>query len=489
MAISFNDIPGNIRVPFLYAEFDASRAQQGPSIQPYHTLILGQKYASGTQPAGVPVLVSDEAQARTWFGAGSHLHMMIRKYRLNDKVTPITAMAILDDSEGVAATGSLTFAGVGIQAGTLALYVAGVRIPVGISAGMEPSEVATAVAAAINASALSPVSAAVDGVTAEKVNLTAKHKGLLGNEIDIRLNYSSGDETPENLGMVIANMEGGAGNPDIATLIANIPEDQFNVIICPWTDSTNLTLLETELDDRWGPITQSDGMAFIAVGGTIGGLTTFGNGRNSKHVSCTPAVGPTPSWEWASAVAGQVARSAQADPGRPLQTLPLTGILAPVPSARPTWQERNTLLFNGISTWKCVAGTVQIDRQITMYQVNGAGASDPSYLDVETLFTLSYLRYDFRNTMLRKYPRHKLANDGTQFGPGQPVITPKIGKAEAISIFAQWEEKGLVEGIEQFQRDLIVERNVSDPNRLDFLLPPDLINQLRVIGAQLSFLL
>ena len=91
--------------------------------------------------------------------------------------------------------------------------------------------------------------------------------------------------------------------------------------------------------------------------------------------------------------------------------------------------------------------------------------------------------------MQSKYSRHKLANDGTRFGPGQQVITPKIGRAEAVALFAEWEDAAWVEGLEQFKRDLIVERNAADPNRLDFLLPPDLINQLRVVGCQIQFLL
>ena len=76
---------------------------------------------------------------------------------------------------------------------------------------------------------------------------------------------------------------------------------------------------------------------------------------------------------------------------------------------------------------------------------------DISYLDVNTPLTLAYLRYDFRNYILRKHPRHKLANDGTRYGAGQAVITPKVGKAEAIARFRVWEEQGLVENIDQFR--------------------------------------
>jgi len=136
-----------------------------------------------------------------------------------------------------------------------------------------------------------------------------------------------------------------------------------------------------------------------------------------------------------------------------------------------------------------VSGQVKIERMITTFQEDSFGNPSTALLDVNSVMTLSYLRYDFKVTFQAKYPRHKLANDGTNFAPGQAVITPKIAKAECIAIFRGWESLALVEGIDQFKRDLIVERNVSDPNRLDFLLPPDLVNQFRIGAAQIAFLL
>jgi len=237
------------------------------------------------------------------------------------------------------------------------------------------------------------------------------------------------------------------------------------------------------LNQNWGEV-------FIAKAGTSSELDTYGNAGNSKHVCCMGKTGPTPEYEWAAVVGAQTSIAAQADPARPYQTLPLTGVLAPNESERFNWTERNGLLYDGIATFTVDAGgVVRIERLITMYKTNAAGADDTSYLDVNTLYTLDYLRYSFRTMMLNKYPRHKLADDGVRVGPGQAIITPKIGKAEAISLFAQWEELGLVEGIEQFKNDIIVERNTQDPNRLDFLLPPDLVNQLRVVGTQIQFLL
>jgi len=85
------------------------------------------------------------------------------------------------------------------------------------------------------------------------------------------------------------------------------------------------------------------------------------------------------------------------DPGRPLQTLAFAGRAAPAVSDRFTWAERNQLLYDGIATFTVDAsGGVLIERAITTYRLNSSGLSDDSYLDVETLFTLFYLRRSAR---------------------------------------------------------------------------------------------
>lgn len=491
MSIAFNNIPNTLRVPFQYVEFDNSKAQQGPAIQKYTALVFGQKLSAGTATALTKYTITSEAQARTLFGAGSQLHGMLSAYLDNDKITELHAIAQEDDGSAVDATGKITIAaGTATEDGVIALYIAGRQINVVVDSGDDQDAVATAMAAAIQAESLSYVSAVVNGSNANEVDLTAKNGGENGNQIDVRFNYNDTDSFPAGIvPSVTTPMASGATNPDVDDVIGVLSETQYNIIANPYTDASNLTKLENELADRFGPIRQNDGVAFAAKIETLANLTTLGNSRNSPHSSIMGVAGPSAPWEWCSAYAGQVAKAGQADPARPFQTLPLVGIYEPSEAEQFTLTERNNLLFDGIATFRVVGGQPIIERAITTYQTNAAGAADKSYLDVNTLLTLSFLRFSFRNRFAVRYPRHKLANDGTRFGAGQQVITPLIGKAEAIALFAEWEEAGLVEGLDQFKRDLIVERNASDVNRLDFLLPPDLINQLRVVGAQIQFLL
>lgn len=491
MPISFNDVPANIRVPGAYIEIDNTRANRGLAQLPTRILVLGQRLSTGTVAQAVPTLVTGVDQGKTYFGRGSMLAAMIEAIKLNNKYTELWAIALSDNGAGVAATGTIVASGTATAAGTINLYIAGQRVQVAVASGDTANTIAAAINTAIGAAGDLPVTSSVNTAT---VTITARHKGINGNGIDIRENYygaAGGEKTPAGITLTITAMASGASNPDIATAIAAMPDEIFDFIITPWTDATNLNKLDTELNDRWGPPRMKEGHAFSAYRGTVGDLSTFGNGRNNPHISFMGFYdSPTPDYVWGAAYGAVAGYYSTIDPARPLQTLELKGVLAPPLLNQFDYSERNILLYDGIATFTVARdGRVQIERAVTSYQTNPAGAVDPSYLDSETLLTLSYLRQTLRARILQRFPRFKLANDGVRVGAGQAVVTPRIVRAEIIALFGEWEAVGLVENVDQFKQDLVVERDANDPNRLNALLPPDLINQLRVIAAQIQFLL
>ena len=486
--VAFNEIP-NLRVPFVAVEFDASKASQGPALLKYSLLLIGQKFAAGTGVADSINKVTSPEDVLTLAGRGSQLHRMAIARFASDRITD-TYIGILDDNgAGVAATGDLTVTGPATEDGTLALYIGGKLISVAVTDGDADTVVAAAIEAAIDADLDLPVTASV---AAAVVTVTHRHKGLEGNALDIRLNYNDGDKTPAGVAVAIVGtgMAGGTTSPVLTTLIANMGDQWFNIWGHPYTDAVSLTAIENELASRFGPLRTIDGVAITSASDSHANLTTLGNGRNSQHseIMAQPGFKPvTPPSEFAAETAALIAQFGAIDPARPFQTLAYTHALPPAEIDLFTLEERDLLLFDGIATSKSVVSKVQIDRAITTYQTSPSSAPDDAYLDVTTLLTLMFLRFSFRNQMQTRYPRHKLANDGTRFGPGQLVITPKIGKAEAVGWFREMELLGLVEGFDQFKADLIVERSGTDVNRLEFLLPPDLINQLIVTAAQIQF--
>src|SRR5690606_30192396 len=131
------------------------------------------------------------------------------------------------DAAGVAATGTITVTGTATADGTIPLYCGGVRVPVGVTSGDTAAEVATAIAAAINANADLPVTAAaVDAV----VTVTFRHKGEVGNDYDLRDSYRDGEALPAGVSLAIVAMSGGTTNPDLDDLIAAMGDTWFHVI-------------------------------------------------------------------------------------------------------------------------------------------------------------------------------------------------------------------------------------------------------------------
>lgn len=487
MAISLNSIP-NTKVPGVYVEFDNTQAMQGATLLEYTALIAAQKTGAGSAEALKPYTVTSEDQARQLFGPGSMAALMCAAFRKNNDYTCLRVIALEDDASGTASTGTITLSGTVTSAAPLMLYVAGHAVRCAAAVGDEAAAVAIALGAAVNADEDLPVTAQVEGAV---VTLSAKNKGLVGNGIDIRVSYY-GEAVPGGLAVILGPMDCGAGAPDLSGLVAAMGDSWYHIIAFPWADRASLRTLEDELTDRWGPLRHIDGHAFTGMGGDFAAVQDFGGGDergNYAHISIVEAVN-SPDWPCAraAAVAGVVAYYGNIDPARPFQTLTLAGCLAPEDGQRLTYQEQNLLLNAGIATTAVDAGgTVSVQRLVTNYITTGTGATDTSYQDVNTILTLSYLRYDFRARILRKYPRHKLADDSAYIPAGQAIMTPKLGRAEAVAAFMDWQELGLVENLDDFKAKLICERNAADPNRLDWLLPPDLVNQFRIGAAQIQF--
>lgn len=489
MAISFNQIPATIRTPGVYVEFDNSKANKGLVLDATRALMFGQKLAAGTAAAGVPVRVTTADRAVGLFGRGSMLAAMAAAYRTANADTDLWVVPLDDNAAGVAATGAVTFGGPATAAGTLNLYLGGTRVQVAVANAATAATIATNVAAAVNAMADLTVTAAVDGTDTTKVNLTARHKGEAWNGFDIRVNYYQGEALPAGVTATVTAFAGGTGSPSLTGALAALGDVQYHHVVLPYVDGATLAAVVAEFTDRWSALRQIEGQVWAAASGTHAALTTLGNGQNSEVLSVLGLYKvPTPAFVAAAVYGAAVAFNLDIDPARPLQTLWLRGVLAPAEADRFTRAERNLLLYDGISTFTVTPdGRCLIERAVTAYQVNAFGLPDPSYLDVETPATLAVLRRTLRARLSQKYPRHKLADDGTNFAPGQAIVTPSIIRAELLALARQWEAMGWVENLTEFKAQMLVERDPNDPTRINAVIPPDLINQLRVFAGKIEF--
>ncbi len=489
MTVSFSTIPPDLKIPLFYAEFDNSMA--GANLPNQRALIFGQAIgAGGGTPS--PVWVSSPAAAASQFGAASQLAAEVAAYRANDPATELWTMPYADAAASVAASGSVAFAGTATAPGVIPLRVGGVSVATTIAAGDTAAAAAAKVLATMQATPSLPV--APTG-SSGMLTLTAANKGTLGNSIPISMAYygaRGGEVMPPGLTYTITAMSGGSGDPDLSGLAAAIAAMDFDFIVSPWTSAAELAVTTAMMNDtsgRWSYKAALYGHVFTAKQDTAANLLAFGNTLNDPHLSVLGTYGsPTPDYVWAAAFAGAVAPPIKADPARPVQTIPILGVLGPPEEKLFAWDNNQALLSNGIALPLVGQdGSVAIMRCVTTYQVNRYGTPDQSHLDYETLATLAEITRRLKAATTRKFPRAKLADDGTRFGPGQPVVTPSIYKAEIISQYRQMEFDGLVEDADAMAKATIVERNARDPSRLDVLWAPYLVSGLRIVALLNQF--
>lgn len=497
MSISFLSVPTNLLTPGAFIEYDNSRAVSGAVTGARRTVAIGQMLTAGTATADTPVQVTSVANAEALFGRGSILAEMCKSFKRVTEFADLWAVPLDDDGGAVDATGTLTVTGAATASGTVFLYIAGKQIQVGVASGDTVTDVADSISAAVISATNDhlPVSAMN---TAGVVTLTARNGGTVGNDVDLRFNYNQGEAFPAGISIAIVAMASGATDPSIAAGIASLAGVWYQTWLLGLSGDTEIAALEAELDTRWGPTVQQDGQAFFGLVDTHANLITKGASRNSQFSTISGVEGtPTPHWIIASMVGAIDENQSANDPARPRQFTQLPtevgsdsmGIRPPADADLFSQSENNLLLDGGISTLVFNVGNSLIQRIVTTYQTNVAGAPDPSYLDITTMRTLAFLRETVRNRFLLRFPNFKLAQDGTAFAPGQPVLTPSVARSEFLNLFREWEELALVEDFEQFKDEIIVEISSTDPNRLEARLGPNLINQFRVLAGQIQFIL
>lgn len=495
MAVTFNQIPANLRAPLFYAEINAGQSPyQGPS----RLLLIGQRTAAGSMAANTIARLDGDAQALA--GPGSQLAEMALWARQNHPFGEIWLGALADPA-GVAATKTVTVeAGIAGNAGTAVLYVCGERVEVAVGAADTTTNIAANIASAINAGYVKFGRSLTFPYTASAalavVTLTARNLGVLGSKLSVEKDLI-GDEGSLQQYLTIADGVAGTGTPALGTLLAALGDIEFDWIAAPYADTTSLDAIKTFLDatsGRWSPLQQIYGHYVSALFDTYSNLAAAGAARNDPNASVMGVVNsPSPPWRWAAALGAQVARDknlgGEVDQAyrisQPLQTIELVGILPP--KDRLNWfsvTQRNNLYQDGISGFRVLIDkTVLIDRVITTHQTNAYSQPDITWLSVETRAQMVYFVRYMKQRITQTYGRMALASDGAEGRPG--IVTPKMIKAECVHAYKELEAGGLVEKSELFAQSLIVERS-SDPNRVNAYLPIDVVNQFNVFAANVT---
>jgi phage tail sheath gpL-like len=455
----------NFLVPFVAAKLDFSRAIRGLRGMPRRLLLVGHKLAAGALPLNNIVTVSTEADAIQRFGEGSMLVSMWRAAKANaDSGMPIDCIALATGAGAAAATSTLAFtnsagAGAGLlQGGEVMVYIGGERIVFGVTTSDTQATVATKLIAAINARPALPVSAAATANTNE-CRITAKTVGLSGNDIDVRNTYYFDDRMPQGLTLATPAMAGGTVAPDLTPLVVAMTGYRPTEIVCPFTDSTSMALLEQELTARWAANNMQDAQLVNCVRGNEAALTTFFSTRNSEQIHTIAVTRDcTNPWETAAMAGARIESQAALDPALPHTGIVLNGYRGPSAGNHWTVDQINNLLVMGGSPLAIAPDySGSLLRMVTNYANALNGAADRSMAELCWIKTMSYYRWYRVTEFQTRYVGFKLAQYITEPLPGQQIMTPDLAEEIMVGLYKVFMDAGLCQNMPYYQQTLTVE--------------------------------
>lgn len=468
--VEFDVIPGAIRNPGVYSEYNTKGAVSTLPNNPISVLIVAPASVSMTTPFSSPAKIFSDVEAGTLFGNGSMAHLMARQAILNNPNINLTVIGLKDHTQGVAAVGKASLTGTATTDGTAAITLSGNVYQTRVTKGEADTAIIARLVAIANADPLCPVIASVENTRNFKG--VVKSKGEFGNEFHIAMSC-----TAEGLRTAITGFGSGASNAEIATALTSVAGEHFNVIVSPFSNTAAATALRTHLETVSSPTEKKPAIGVLGFKGTMASGTTFTSAINSERITVAWYKGATePNGVLAAGFAAVIA--GEEDPARPLNSLEVKGLREVDSTQAPTFSEFNQALYNGLSPLEVVNHRVQIKRAITTYTRSASNVDDPSLLDLTTIRTLDYVRYAVEQRIALRFPRSKL-NDR---------IAKKV-RSEILDVLLRLEEAEVIEHVKEHKAKLQVVRSNVDVNRLDCVIPADVVNGLHVVANRIDLIL
>ncbi|KFC63979.1 putative Mu-like prophage FluMu tail sheath protein [Bosea sp. LC85] len=490
MGVLFNFIPGaGLIAPGNFFEVNSGGQYESKS----RGLILGHKSAAGSLASDTLTLCTTFAEAAALAGPGSQLYEAFRVARRAAPVHEIWVSAI--PITGTPGAWTVTVGALPASGGDGVLEIAGRKVRLNVAAGATDDQVATSLAAAINAF-VDPLTMAYLPVTATAatnvVTLTARHAGTTMNELEITSDPNLAGNILGPAGRItVAQTVPATGTASVAASLAALGDEPFDWIISPFGDTANLDAAETALSDisgRWAWNTQLYGHYLTVNTGNTGAQTTYGLARNGRHTTALARVAsPTPSWEWlAQYVARQLpwlADDVGGNASRNMSDLVLEDVRPPRDrSLWPNYAVRNTLNGSRMSTWKVNgAGQVVVDKMITMQGVNAQGMPDTVFRDIQAIAQVMHgLRY-MRAGLAQRHANKAIADANPANLPA--ISTPADIKADCIALYGDLVDRGLFENKAEFAKRVKVERDKANSARVNIGMDLDRVNPLDILAA------
>lgn len=423
----------------------------------------------------------------------------------NDPQALVT-LGVCAESAGAAAAGTITFAGTPSANETYRVWIHGVSIDLTWTVGDGVTAARDAAVLAINAKSADLFAIASAG-SGGVVNITARTKGPIGNDITLRVSKLAG--TGGTLTASGAKLTSGTTEHDYTTILATAAGTEYDYILIATSNadaqsssaSSNPGRLKTHI------ATYKTGTAAKLQQGVYGSTGSISsaktnavamNSENLEHV-CSVNDESLPC-ELAGAELGDRMRRRrrESNANRVFQPLArVRGSADPV-GDQPTDAERIDALNNGVTLIAYDGSRSPILlRPITTHSIDTANNQDRRAFDTSEIDAL----YDYAKDLRAALPQEFLSPDGqvkiakNRVTGSDPLPAGVVEERDVRSFIASrtmeyWVPKGVIDGA-LFQAaiddgSLVCEVNASDPTQLDVFVPAVAFKILAKIGLYVA---
>lgn len=464
---------------------------------PCKLLFIGQrKAATGTAVDGTVYQTYSYKSAVELFGADSYLADAARIHYSCCPNIPLYLVSVAANGAGVSAVFTLTFVGSATAGGTVNFRMAGHDFAFSVATSDTVTTQAAAAASAINADTTFPYTAAAAlGV----VTITADIKGTEGNYLTLIKNPYFGQVFPAGVTATLVNTVPGTGDPSVTAAIAGIGACCYDCIALLFNDEAETQKLVTYLDDVTGTWAcnkmQCFGHLYHAKVGTVGELVTYGNAYNDPERTIIPVLPgySIPPRQFAAAWASTNCCSVCVDP-----TVPVRydgGYLCTLTDSSTcsglfTQEEKEALASAGVAVWDIsnTRGTygadLWIENNITNFKYNDFGQLDRLWVQVESRYTIAQFIKNLTIFWFQTFTKASLVNNSTPVPAGKKAYSANVIQA-ILKNYLRQNLGTIIDDDNQLDGVVQVERNtdgrpqgVGDPDRVDIILTPDLVNLL-----------
>lgn len=484
-AITLPGLTANDPVPGAYLQINFAQGEAAGSGSPIEVLLMGNKLSTGSATVDTTVYGPDtsvqlqtEQDAINLFGTGSELHRMFRRFVDVNRDTTVRAIAVAE-SAGAQATGIIQFVGTATAPGSAKIFVHDEFIEIPIDTLDTPTVAAAAAVTAINQQTHWGVTASN---AAGVLTLTAKQKGLRGNDIRFMPSISP------SIGMSIPTavdtaMSGGTVADSNSNALDTIEAQKYYYIVSAASDATQFGALVTQIGTQAAPTTGIRQRAFAGSVDTLANATTFATGRNSARADIVwSEKSPWTPSELAANMAAVVTlfetapnpRTNFAGFGNDAVTQPYWFMPRPrLDSAVPSRTSIKSALNNGLTPIGVNPnGSTYIVNLITTRSLNGA-INDYRIRDHHKVTICDFFGEDLLAKATLNFSGMRIGDDapaGAQ-QPGPDVVTPSRFRNAVFTLLDVYAENDLLQRLAEIKVGTVVQRETNPSTRMGIRIP------------------